>query len=326
MDFVIAAPAYVQAAAADLANIGSTISAANAAVATPTTAIMAAGADTVSMELAALFGVHGQMYQALSAQAALFHNQFVQLMNAGGAQYALAEAANASPLQAVGSESLAAVNAPFSAASGRPLIGNGADGAAPGAAVKDGAGGSGTPGIASASGGRVGGAGVKGGLLMGSAGAVGGLGGILSPANPALGSLNGYNGAIGGAGGAGVRGGLLFGGDGHAAIGGDGAAAITSGLAGSGNDGSATGYVGNPGLLPGLAGAGGNSGTGAAGVPAARICKAANGGEAGMSAGNGGKASLVSDGGGKGAAGGKVLIAGDGDRGGGGKSGTPAPQ
>ncbi|OBK23860.1 hypothetical protein A5634_04705 [Mycobacterium asiaticum] len=60
---------------------------------------MAAGADDVSAAIAALFGAHAQAYQQLSAQAAQFHQQFVQLMTAGAAQYAGAEAANATPMQ-----------------------------------------------------------------------------------------------------------------------------------------------------------------------------------------------------------------------------------
>jgi hypothetical protein len=44
--------------------------------------------------------------------------------------YAGAEAANASPLQAVQQDVVHAVNAPSQALTGRPLIGNGANGAA----------------------------------------------------------------------------------------------------------------------------------------------------------------------------------------------------
>ena len=56
MSFLIAAPELVAAAATDLANIGSTISVANAAAAFPTTGALAAGADEVSASIAALFG------------------------------------------------------------------------------------------------------------------------------------------------------------------------------------------------------------------------------------------------------------------------------
>ncbi len=80
MSFVSVAPEIVVAAATDLAGIGSAISAANAAAAAPTTAVLAAGADEVSAAIAALFSGHAQAYQALSAQAAAFHQQFVQTL------------------------------------------------------------------------------------------------------------------------------------------------------------------------------------------------------------------------------------------------------
>ena len=73
MSFVFAAPEFVASAATDLANIGSTISSASAAALGPTSGVLAAGADEVSATVAALFEAHAQAYQALSAQAALFH-------------------------------------------------------------------------------------------------------------------------------------------------------------------------------------------------------------------------------------------------------------
>ncbi|NKE24987.1 PE family protein, partial [Mycobacterium tuberculosis] len=48
MSFVIAAPETLVRAASDLANIGSTLGAANAAALGPTTELLAAGADEVS--------------------------------------------------------------------------------------------------------------------------------------------------------------------------------------------------------------------------------------------------------------------------------------
>src|SRR6516165_10616575 len=99
MSFVIAAPEFVTAAASDLASLGSTISSANAAAATPTTGVLAAAEDEVSAAIAALFSAHGQGFQALSAQAAAFHDQFVQTLTAGAGSYVGAEAANASLLQ-----------------------------------------------------------------------------------------------------------------------------------------------------------------------------------------------------------------------------------
>ncbi|ORA10982.1 PE family protein, partial [Mycobacterium angelicum] len=126
MSFVIAVPELMADAATSLASIGSTIGAANAAAAAPTAALLAAGADEISEAVAALFSAHAQSYQALGAQAAAFHDQFVQALTAGAGSYAAADAAAVSPLQQL----LSLVNQPFMSALGRPLIGNGADGAA----------------------------------------------------------------------------------------------------------------------------------------------------------------------------------------------------
>ena len=118
MSYVIAATEYVASAATDLANIGSAVGDANAAAAAPTLGVLApAGADEVSAQVAALFGAHAQAYQALSAQAAMFHNQFVQLMSSGAEQYALTEAVNNSSVQTL-EQGLTAVSAP-----GQALLG-----------------------------------------------------------------------------------------------------------------------------------------------------------------------------------------------------------
>jgi hypothetical protein len=98
MSFVIAAPEFVSSAASDVAGIGSSLTAAHAAAAIPTTAVIAAAGDEVSAAIATLFSRHGQAFQQLSAQAAAFHTEFVQALNSGAAMYAAAEAANTSPL------------------------------------------------------------------------------------------------------------------------------------------------------------------------------------------------------------------------------------
>lgn len=99
MSYVIAAPGQVAAAAADLGDLGSTISSANSTAMGLASSVTPPGADEVSASVAAMFDAHAQAYQLLSAQAAAFHDQFVQLVNSGATQYALTEAANASPLQ-----------------------------------------------------------------------------------------------------------------------------------------------------------------------------------------------------------------------------------
>jgi PE family len=102
MSFVIATPELVTAAATDLANIGTTLTTANAAAATQTTGVLAAAEDEVSAAIAAVFSAHGQAFQALSAQAAAFHDQFVQTLTAGAASYLSTEAANASGVAGLG--------------------------------------------------------------------------------------------------------------------------------------------------------------------------------------------------------------------------------
>ena len=83
MSFLNVTPEFVRAAASDLASIGANLDGAHAAAVTPTTAILAAGGDEVSEGVATLFGAQARAYQALSAQAATFHQQFVQLILLG---------------------------------------------------------------------------------------------------------------------------------------------------------------------------------------------------------------------------------------------------
>ena len=94
MSFVTAAPEQVQAAAQDLAGIRSSLLEASASVAVPTTGVVPAAADEVSAGVAAMFSNFGQEFQALSTQAQAFHEQFVDLLNAGAGAYMSTEAAN----------------------------------------------------------------------------------------------------------------------------------------------------------------------------------------------------------------------------------------
>ena len=218
MSVLVVVPEFVQSAAADLRDIGSELAAAQVAAAASTTGLAAAGADEVSVAVAALFAGHGRRFQTVSLQAGAFHQRFVRALESGAASYRSADAL-----------------------SGRPLIGNGADGGpgqpgGPGGLLygNGGAGGAGTaPGMAGGAGGAAGlignggrggaggagangGAGGRGGWLLGH----GGIGG--QAGSGAAGGNGGGAGLIGkgGAGGAGVnslhggsggRGGLLFG-------------------------------------------------------------------------------------------------------------------
>jgi triacylglycerol lipase len=99
MSYVIAAPQFLTAAATDLAGIGSSLGEANAAAAASTTRVLTAAEDEVSAAIAALFSAHGQGFQAVSAQAAAFHAQFMQALKSSAGSYASAEAANLAALE-----------------------------------------------------------------------------------------------------------------------------------------------------------------------------------------------------------------------------------
>ena len=96
--FVLISPEVVTTASSDLNGIGSAIRSANAAAAGSTTSVLAAAQDEVSAAISKLFGGYAQEFQSLSAQAALFHEQFVQSLTSGAGAYASAEAANSDPL------------------------------------------------------------------------------------------------------------------------------------------------------------------------------------------------------------------------------------
>jgi len=95
MSFVIATPDLVESAAQNLAGIRSSLAEAAATAAGPTTGIAVAAQDEVSIAISSMFGNFGQEFQALSAQAQAFHEQFVGLLNAGAGAYLSTEAANA---------------------------------------------------------------------------------------------------------------------------------------------------------------------------------------------------------------------------------------
>ncbi len=199
MSFVVTAPQLLEAAAAQLAGIGSSISTASATAASPTAMpVGALGADEISSAVAVMFGNHAQAYQAVSAQAAAFHDRFVQALTASAESYAGAEAASASVLQTVGQDLVNVVNRPTQALLGRPLIGNGSDAASGSGANggaggilygNGGAGGSGAPGHAGGRGGNAGligtgGAGGSGGSSTSGAGGAA-ADGCGAPAGPA---------------------------------------------------------------------------------------------------------------------------------------------
>jgi len=95
MSFVSTQPTELTAAAENLQGIGSSLTTQNAAAAAPTTGVLPAAADEVSALTAVQFATHGQMYQAISAQAAAIHDMFVNTLGTSAGSYAATEAANA---------------------------------------------------------------------------------------------------------------------------------------------------------------------------------------------------------------------------------------
>jgi hypothetical protein len=88
------APDIVSTASDILQNSGSELRSATAAAASQTTAIAAPAADEVSAAITSLFAARAQEFQTLSARAAAFHDEFVNLLSGGAAQYVTTEAAN----------------------------------------------------------------------------------------------------------------------------------------------------------------------------------------------------------------------------------------
>ncbi|MEB3061551.1 MULTISPECIES: PE family protein [Mycolicibacter] len=95
MSFVTIQPEVLASAAAELQVIGSAVDAGTASAASPTTGVVPAAADPVSALVATQFALHAQAHQAISAQAAAIHQQFVSTMSTSADSYALTEAANA---------------------------------------------------------------------------------------------------------------------------------------------------------------------------------------------------------------------------------------
>ena len=111
MSCVIAAPELMTSAATDLGTIGSNVSAAHMVAAAPTVAVVPPAADEVSASIAHVFSRHAHDYQALAGQAAAFHEQYVQHLNASARSYATTEGANVASLQLLNASSGASAKA-----------------------------------------------------------------------------------------------------------------------------------------------------------------------------------------------------------------------
>lgn len=95
MSFVTIQPEMLAAAADELAGIGSTMAAQDAAAAAPTTGVVPPAADAVSASIATQFAAHAAGYQTVSARAATIHDGFVATLIASAGGYSAAESVNA---------------------------------------------------------------------------------------------------------------------------------------------------------------------------------------------------------------------------------------
>lgn len=95
MSFLTAQPEALAAAADILHSIGTETVATNAAAAAPTTGVVPAAADEVSMLSAAHFATHAVRYQTAASRAAVIYDRFVATLASSAGSYAITEAVNA---------------------------------------------------------------------------------------------------------------------------------------------------------------------------------------------------------------------------------------
>lgn len=94
MSIVIAQPEILAGAAAEMQALNALVAAGNAAAAAPTTGVVPAAADLVSMLTAAHFASHARLYQEVSARAAALRDLLATTLGVSAGSYEATEAAN----------------------------------------------------------------------------------------------------------------------------------------------------------------------------------------------------------------------------------------
>jgi PE family len=94
MSYLMAQPATLDAASSELHRINASVREGSSAVAIPTTRVVPAAADVVSILTAQQFSRHGQLFQEISAQAALVREQLATMLGISAGSYAATELAN----------------------------------------------------------------------------------------------------------------------------------------------------------------------------------------------------------------------------------------
>jgi PE family len=95
MSIVFAQPEILAAAAGELHTINAAVRAGNSVADDPTTGVVPAAADLVSLLTAAQFAAHARLYQAISAQAVTAQDQLATTLGISAGSYTATEAANA---------------------------------------------------------------------------------------------------------------------------------------------------------------------------------------------------------------------------------------
>ncbi|SOJ57720.1 PE family protein PE13 [Mycobacterium simulans] len=98
MSIMLAEPDMLAATAGELQSINVAMRAGNAAAALPTTGVVPAASDLVSLLTATQFVTHAKLYQQISAQAAAVQEQLATTLGISAGSYAVTEAANASTI------------------------------------------------------------------------------------------------------------------------------------------------------------------------------------------------------------------------------------
>ncbi|WP_204081022.1 PE family protein [Mycobacterium riyadhense] len=126
MSHMLTAPEILVSAAANVDGIATTIRAANAAAAAPTSGVIAAAEDEVSAATAALFNAYAQEYQAVFRQASAFQDEFTRTLAAAASAYQQAEGTNAALVNGAVTNAVNTINAPIRSLLGQTPLGVGA--------------------------------------------------------------------------------------------------------------------------------------------------------------------------------------------------------
>jgi hypothetical protein len=119
MAFLTTLPEELLAAQALLSGITSNLTAQNAGAAAPTTAILPAASDPVSIQQAGIFAAYGTQYQTVAAEAQTLMEQYAATLGVSSNSYSTAEATNAAANTL--SSALAAPTAAAATPAGTPL-------------------------------------------------------------------------------------------------------------------------------------------------------------------------------------------------------------